>query len=266
MTKEARSRSKRSLVRWLVFVGVLATGLAVASAAFAAWTTIEFATGTIDTAAWGTANYTDTNNNRSITDRNEIAKAWVRYDGTNIYFRIDTIGTPALAGTNFRAVGGIDCNHDGLFNDRIVNGPDGRPPDYLLRRTERSTCIPATPTRAVCSRSSGRSAVTTIRRGRRQHRVGRAAVPALSRLPREHAPISIGWSTKQRATGFCGRPGFDGSGPVEPHGLRRHGQTYACTAARDLRQSDNSPGCSATAHATVLCPRYAGRAAAAIWK
>lgn len=123
MTAKTRG-SKRSLLRLLIFVGIVATGLAVASAVFAGWTTISLTNSIID-GIWGAADYTDANNDPLINDRDEILNAWVRYDGTFIYFRVETIGSKILSGANGRLVGALDCNHDGDFNDGDVGGPTG---------------------------------------------------------------------------------------------------------------------------------------------
>ncbi len=125
MSRGDGSRSKRTLVRALIFVGIVATGLAVASAVFAGWTTISLTNGSVDTTLWGAASYSEPTNDSAITDRDDIKNAWVRYDGTNIYFRLETWAGPVLSSNNNRAVGAIDCNHDGDFTDPIVNGPDG---------------------------------------------------------------------------------------------------------------------------------------------
>jgi hypothetical protein len=105
-------------------MAVAAVAMLVASVAFAGWTTINLTSGGIDT-TWGTANYSEPTNDAGITDRDDIKNAWVRYDGSNIYFRIETWAGPVLSSNNYRAAGAIDCNHDGDFNDPIVNGPDG---------------------------------------------------------------------------------------------------------------------------------------------
>lgn len=118
-------RSKRRLLRLLIVGGVVAIGLALASAAFAGWTSINLGSSSID-ATWGTADFTDATNNGPINDRDEIQMAWVRYDGTNIYFRVQTWAGQILSNTTSnRLVGALDCNQDGDFTDAIVNGPDG---------------------------------------------------------------------------------------------------------------------------------------------
>jgi hypothetical protein len=109
--------------RLLVLLAVVTVGVMVASAAFAGWTTISFSNGSIDT-TWGAASYSELTNDASITDRDDIKNAWVRYDGSNIYFRIETFAGPVLSNNNYRAVGALDCNFDGDFNDP-VNGPEG---------------------------------------------------------------------------------------------------------------------------------------------
>lgn len=117
MSTEVRPRSKRTLLRLLVFVGIVATGLAIASAVFAGWTTINLGNSGIDT-TWGTATYTDATGDTSPANtRDDIRYAWFKYDGTNIYFHIQTVGSPALSSSNRRAVGKIDCNNSGTFNE-----------------------------------------------------------------------------------------------------------------------------------------------------
>jgi hypothetical protein len=114
--------------RLLVLLSVAAVGVLLASVAFAGWTTINFGNSSIDSSAWTTtASYSDTNNSTTINDRDEISKAWVRYDGTHIYFRIDTIGSKILSSNGNRLVGAIDCNGDGDFSDPMPTGggPDG---------------------------------------------------------------------------------------------------------------------------------------------
>ena len=119
-------RSQRRFLRILIFLGAVLTGVMLASVVLAGWTTIDVGNSTIDTATWGTADYSDAaNNDPGITDRDEIKNAWVRYDGTNIYFRIETLAAEALSAANMRAVGGIDCNDDGDFSDPFISGPDG---------------------------------------------------------------------------------------------------------------------------------------------
>jgi hypothetical protein len=107
----------------MVFVAIVAVGVLVATVAFAAWTSISLTNGSIDT-IWGTASYSEPTNDAGITDRDDIKNAWVRYDGSNIYFRIETWAGPVLSNNNYRAAGAIDCNHDGDFTDP-VDGPAG---------------------------------------------------------------------------------------------------------------------------------------------
>jgi hypothetical protein len=127
MTETSGStRRRRLLPRLLLFLSVATLGVLVASVAFAGWTTISLTNGAIDTsAAWGAASYSEPTNDPGINDRDDIKNAWVRYDGTNIYFRIETWAGPVLSNDNYRAVGAIDCNGNGEFDDPLVNGPDG---------------------------------------------------------------------------------------------------------------------------------------------
>ncbi|MCU0507986.1 MAG: GEVED domain-containing protein [Anaerolineae bacterium] len=113
----------RFMPRLIGIVVITAVAMLVASVAFAGWTTINLTNGGID-GTWGTQNYSEPTNDAGINDRDDIRYAWVRYDGSNIYFRIQTWTGPVLSNTNYRAVGAIDCNHDGDFNDP-VSGPDG---------------------------------------------------------------------------------------------------------------------------------------------
>lgn len=125
MSETSGSTRRRQLTpRLVIFLSVAIVGLLIASVAYAGWTTISLTNGSIDT-TWGAASYSELTNDPSITDRDDIKNAWVRYDGTNIYFRIETWAGPVLSNNNYRAVGAIDCNGDGDFNDPIVNGPDG---------------------------------------------------------------------------------------------------------------------------------------------
>ncbi len=101
---------------WLLSFGALAS---------ADWTTINTNNGVIDT-VWGSPDYSDacTFTSRQV---DEIKDAWVRWDGTSLYFRIDTCATPPLTaaggGKSMRAVAAIDCNNDGDFTDGDTASP-----------------------------------------------------------------------------------------------------------------------------------------------
>lgn len=108
----------------LAVVIAATTLLLLAAIVSAAWVTINTSNDAVD-GTWGTAFYESTCN-RSVDNRWEIKYAWVRNDGTSIYFRIQTCAAPALnANANLRATGAIDCNLDGDFTDSYVTGPEG---------------------------------------------------------------------------------------------------------------------------------------------
>ncbi len=107
------------LLWWSVWGGLASAG----------WTTINTDDGLVDP-NWGTADYSDS---CAFTSRqvDEIKNAWVRWDGTAIYFRIETCAGPPLtpkSGTgpltkSMRAIAAIDCNNNGNFEedaDRLV--------------------------------------------------------------------------------------------------------------------------------------------------
>lgn len=109
--------------QWATTLAVLLL-IAFSSVASADWTTIDTNNSIVD-AGWGTADYSDT---CTFTSRqvDEIKEAWVRWDGTAIYFRIDTCATPPLTpaggGKSMRAVAAIDCNNNGTFTDGDTGG------------------------------------------------------------------------------------------------------------------------------------------------
>ncbi|MCS6845859.1 MAG: GEVED domain-containing protein [Caldilineales bacterium] len=120
------NQSKRR--RLLVAVLVLALVLALAPVALATWTTINTNNGVVDT-TWGSPDYSDT---CTFTSRqvDEIKDAWVRWDGDNLYFRIDTCAAPPLtpkapgpSSPAMRAIAAIDCNNDGDFTDGDTTSP-----------------------------------------------------------------------------------------------------------------------------------------------
>lgn len=95
------------------------------SIALAAWVTINTDNNQVDL-NWDPAFYSSSCNNSSLDNRWEIKNAWVRNDGTSIYFRMQTCAGPALSGdSNLRASGAIDCNRDGDFTDGYETGPHG---------------------------------------------------------------------------------------------------------------------------------------------
>lgn len=100
---------------WLSVCGALAS---------AGWTTINTNNGLVD-ASWGSPDYTDpcTFTSRQV---DEIKNAWVRWDSTSIYFRIETCAapplTPAGGGKSMRAIAAIDCNNNGTFTDNDTGG------------------------------------------------------------------------------------------------------------------------------------------------
>lgn len=72
-TQMQSDRSQRRFLRILIFLGAVLTGVMLASVVLAGWTTIDVGNSTIDTATWGTADYSDAaNNDPGITDRDEI--------------------------------------------------------------------------------------------------------------------------------------------------------------------------------------------------
>lgn len=122
MTKKIHQPTRR----WAPVASlVLALVLALAQTVLAAWTTINTNDGAVD-AGWGSPDYTDacTFTSRQV---DEIKDAWVRWDGDNLYFRIDTCATPPLTpaggGKSMRAIAAIDCNNDGDFTDPDTGSP-----------------------------------------------------------------------------------------------------------------------------------------------
>lgn len=99
--------------------------LLVSTVASATWTTIDTDNGQIDT-AWDAPTYSDPCGNDGVSDpRNEIKNAWFKSDGDFLYFRMETCGSPALSNDFMRAIGALDCNNDGDFDDPSTLGPDG---------------------------------------------------------------------------------------------------------------------------------------------
>lgn len=125
MSDETKSaRQSQLLPRLLIFLGVITVGLVIASAAFAGWSTINTDGGTVD-AAWGTPSYTESCN-VPARPGDDIQNAWVAYDGSQLYFRIQACGSPIFSNTaNMRAIAAIDCNNNGTFDEKYVAGPDG---------------------------------------------------------------------------------------------------------------------------------------------
>ncbi len=129
----------------------------------------------IDT-AWGTANYTEANNSGPITigRRNLQAPGCATTERKYLLQYRNDRRNPSFPAPNNRAVGGIDCNHNGTFNDRIVKGPDGDRVDHLLLvRRER---LWEQFGRDFDRRRRGERHFSDEVRG--QHRVGRAPEPA----------------------------------------------------------------------------------------
>lgn len=100
--------------------------LAFAAVAFAAWVTINTNDSAVD-GGWGTPFYTSTCSNGSVDDGYEIRNAYVANDGTNIYFRMTTCGTPSTSQllSRLRIAGALDCNNDGDVDDPASGGPQG---------------------------------------------------------------------------------------------------------------------------------------------
>ncbi len=112
----------------ITLAGTLLIVLGWATAASADWTTINTNNGQID-ASWGDPIYSD---ECTFTSRqaDEIKNAWLKYDGTSIYLRIESCDPNQVLSDNttqkrMRAVGAIDCNGNGEFDDPYVIGPDG---------------------------------------------------------------------------------------------------------------------------------------------
>lgn len=121
----ARSRRSRRRRLFGALLVALVLALALVSIVLAEWVTINTDNDAVD-GTWGTAFFSSNCTNSSLDNRSEIRYAWVRNDGTSIYFRMQTCGGPALANDNtLRASGALDCNLDGDFTDPYVNGPDG---------------------------------------------------------------------------------------------------------------------------------------------
>lgn len=107
-----------------MFIALILT-LALVSVVLAGWVTINTDNDAVDT-TWGTAFFSSSCANSGLDNRSEIRYAWVRNDGTSIYFRMQTCAGVALANSgSLRASGAVDCNLDGDFTDPYVNGPDG---------------------------------------------------------------------------------------------------------------------------------------------
>lgn len=121
-----RKTGRRSW-RGLILGGVALLVAAIAPVAFAAWTTINTDDGQVDP-SWGSPDYTDacTFTSRQV---DEIKSAWIRWDGTALYFRMDTCATPPLTtagpGHKMRAIAAIDCNKNGSFQDPDSGGTYG---------------------------------------------------------------------------------------------------------------------------------------------
>lgn len=145
MTRRTRNLHKRHLA---VILGLLwfSVGGALASAG---WATINTDDGLVDP-NWDAPDYTDpcTFTSRQV---DEIKNAWVRWDGTAIYFRIETCAGPPLTPKSgsglltksMRAVAAIDCNNNGNFQeeaDRLVVYYDNTGPNpdqvWLLTGTK----------------------------------------------------------------------------------------------------------------------------------
>ncbi len=89
------------------------------------WITVDTDDGRVDV-GWGEPFYQGACDNDALDDRWEIRNAWVRNDGTSIYFRLETCAGPALGdNANLRASGALDCNLDGDFTDGFETGPQG---------------------------------------------------------------------------------------------------------------------------------------------
>lgn len=123
MSDESKPIRGKVMPRLIIFAVVALVGTLIASVAFAAWTTINLGNNAIDT-TWGAASYSELTNDAGINDRDDIKNAWVRYDGSNIYFRVETFAGPVLSSPNYRVVGALDCNYNGIFTDP-VNGAAG---------------------------------------------------------------------------------------------------------------------------------------------
>ncbi len=122
LTRLGLLRGRRLL--WALLVALALTSALVAVAR-ADWVTINTNNNAVDS-TWGPAFFTSNCSNGSLDNRSEIRHAWVRNDGTSIYFRMQTCAAAALANSGaLRASGALDCNLDGDFTDPYVSGPDG---------------------------------------------------------------------------------------------------------------------------------------------
>ncbi len=112
---KSRKISNRRAAPLLIALLVL---FITAAIALAGWTTINTDDDSIDP-NWGTPVYTDDINDANIDDQDEIHYAWYAYDGDSIYFRMESwSGGNILSSQGYkRAVGALDCNRDGDFND-----------------------------------------------------------------------------------------------------------------------------------------------------
>lgn len=114
------------LLRVSPAVGAMAASMpADPSEGITRWVTVDTDNGLVDT-TWGEPFHGGACNDEALDDRWEIKNAWVRNDGTAIYFRLETCAGPALGGNaNLRVSGAIDCNLDGDFTDGFETGPQG---------------------------------------------------------------------------------------------------------------------------------------------
>lgn len=129
--KDRMSSLTKHSSRYRLFITIAGSLLIVltwATAASADWTTINTNDGQID-ASWGDPLYSDacTNTERPA---DEIKNAWLKFDGTSIYLRIESCDPTKMLSDNtgqvkMRAVGAIDCNGNGEFDDPDVESEVG---------------------------------------------------------------------------------------------------------------------------------------------
>lgn len=84
--------------------------------ALAAWITVDTNNNQAD--SFGAPFYTSTCSNANIADHLEIKNAWLAFDGTAVYYKLETCGT-TTGYTSIRFGGGWDCNNDGDFADPV---------------------------------------------------------------------------------------------------------------------------------------------------
>ena len=131
--KQRKTLSRRSIPLLIALLVLFATAMI----ALADWTTIDTDDDDIDP-NWGTPVYTDATNDSGVEDQDEIRYAWYAYDGDNIYFRMESWASGNILSSSGykRAIGALDCNRDGDFEDAedraIVVKSDSNPDNVFI--------------------------------------------------------------------------------------------------------------------------------------